>query len=79
MNVFWRNLEGQGNGGYAAGRDVYGNRDLQAYENGRRDVGRIIQAFRDVPRDIAGFYLERLAMEMGERVKELRGGEGMLS
>ena len=34
VNVFFRDLAA----GYAAGKDVYGNRDLQAYENGRRDV-----------------------------------------
>jgi tRNA wybutosine-synthesizing protein 4 len=64
VNVFWRDLEK----GYAAGKDVYGNRDLQAYENGRRDVEKILKAFRDLPRDVAGFYLERLAGEIGEKV-----------
>ncbi|KAH3944568.1 leucine carboxyl methyltransferase [Parastagonospora nodorum] len=62
VNVFWRGLDK----GYAAGKDVYGNRDLQAYENGRRDVEKIVRAFRDVPSDIAKFYLDRLALEIEE-------------
>ena len=63
VNVFFRNLEQ----GYAAGKDVYGNRDLQAYENGRRDVEKILKAFRNVPSDISRFYLERLADEILEK------------
>ncbi|KAF2020063.1 hypothetical protein BU24DRAFT_489902 [Aaosphaeria arxii CBS 175.79] len=70
VNVFWRNLDK----GYAAGRDVYGNRDLQAYETGRRDVERIVRAFRDVPADVKRFYLERLA---GELVDAGRKGESV--
>jgi tRNA wybutosine-synthesizing protein 4 len=60
VNVFWKGLDK----GYAAGKDVYGNRDLQAYENGRRDVEKIVRAFRDVPSDLAKFYLDRLALEI---------------
>lgn len=75
VNVFFRNLEA----GYAAGKDTYGNRDLQAYENGRRDVERIVKAFKTIPDDMAKFYLDRLAMELQERAdgarKSARGGE----
>ena len=67
VNVFFRNLES----GYAAGKDVYGNRDLQAYENGRSDVERIAKAFKNVPEDMARFYLERLAMEVQDRADEV--------
>ncbi|KAJ4368304.1 tRNA methyltransferase ppm2 [Neocucurbitaria cava] len=67
VNVFWRDLDK----GYAAGKDVYGNRDLQAYENGRRDVEKIVRAFRDVPPDIARFYLDRLAGEIQEKADKL--------
>ncbi|KAH9882131.1 hypothetical protein J1614_001303 [Plenodomus biglobosus] len=67
VNVFWRGLEK----GYAAGKDVYGNRDLQAYENGRRDVEKILKAFREVPADIAKFYLDRLANEIQEKADKL--------
>jgi tRNA wybutosine-synthesizing protein 4 len=68
VNVFWRGLDK----GYAAGKDVYGNRDLQAYENGRRDVEKIVRAFREVPVDIAGFYLDRLAGEILESAEKMR-------
>jgi len=67
VNVFWRGLDK----GYAAGKDVYGNRDLQAYENGRRDVEKILKAFRDIPADIAKFYLDRLAGEIQEKADNL--------
>jgi tRNA wybutosine-synthesizing protein 4 len=76
VNVFFRDMEDKV---YAAGRDVYGNRDIQAYENGRRDVERIGRAFRDVPRSVARFYVERLAGELaGMKVgkeKEMEEGE----
>jgi tRNA wybutosine-synthesizing protein 4 len=74
VNVFWRDLDK----GYAAGKDVYGNRDLQAYENGRRDVERIVRAFRDLPGGVSRFYLERLAMEIqeGARKLEIKKGKG---
>ncbi|EXJ63507.1 uncharacterized protein A1O5_11556 [Cladophialophora psammophila CBS 110553] len=42
INVFFRTLHPHK---YAAGRDVYGNRDLAAYEDGRRDVERIVRRF----------------------------------
>ncbi|KAL8870548.1 MAG: hypothetical protein Q9174_003437 [Haloplaca sp. 1 TL-2023] len=65
VNVFFRNLKG----GYAAGRDVYGNRDLQAYENGRKNISRMIDAFKGVPDHMAKAYLERLAKELKEAAK----------
>lgn len=40
VNVFFRSFE---DGAYAAGRDVYGNRDLGVYQNGRRDIAKIIE------------------------------------
>lgn len=63
VNVFFRNLKA----GYAAGKDVYGNRDLQAYEKGRLDVGKIAKSFEGLPTDMAKFYLERLADELMEK------------
>lgn len=42
LNIFFRTLSPQK---YAAGRDVYGNRDLAAYEDGRRDVEKIVRRF----------------------------------
>lgn len=60
VNVFFRSLAH----GYAPGRDVYGNRDLHAYEKGRKNVEKIIRSFDRLPRDIAQFYLHRLADEL---------------
>ncbi|OJD14321.1 hypothetical protein AJ78_05316 [Emergomyces pasteurianus Ep9510] len=60
VNVFFRNLDK----GYASGRDVYGNRDLQAYEKGRVEVDKIARSFDGLPRDMARFYIERLADEL---------------
>ncbi len=60
VNIFFRNMTK----GYAAGKDVYGNRDLEAYENGRRHVEKIARAFDGIPPDIAHAYLLRLAHEL---------------
>lgn len=38
VNVFFKSLEDKF---YAAGRDVYGNRDLQMYENGRKHIAKV--------------------------------------
>lgn len=64
VNVFFRNLSA----GYAAGKDVYGNRDLQAYEKGRQDLAKIVKSFDSLPRDVRGFYLQRLADELKDNV-----------
>lgn len=66
VNVFFRSLES----GYAAGRDVYGNRDVAAYEKGRKDVAKIAKAFEDLPADMSRFYLERLGMELLEKARQ---------
>lgn len=60
VNVFFRNLTQ----GYAPGRDVYGNRDLNAYEKSRQDLQRLARTFESVPPDMARFYLRRLAQEL---------------
>ncbi|KAK5289099.1 tRNA methyltransferase ppm2, partial [Cryomyces antarcticus] len=65
VNIFFRNLEK----GYAAGKDVYGNRDLQAYEKGRKDVERIAKAFEGLPVEIRRFYMERLGMELLDKAR----------
>lgn len=70
VNVFFRNLESE----YAAGRDVYGNRDLQAYEKGRKGVERLAKAFEGLPADMGRFYLGRLAEEL--RIKA-RGSDAL--
>jgi tRNA wybutosine-synthesizing protein 4 len=63
VNVFFRNLQS----GYAPGRDVYGNRDLQAYEKGRQDIAKIVKSFDNLPVEVRGFYLQRLAKEFEEK------------
>ena len=65
VNVFFRNIDC----GYAPGRDVYGNRDLQAYEKGRRDIEKISKSFDKLPPDMGKFYLERLADELREKAR----------
>ena len=60
VNVFFRDLQT----GYSAGRDVYGNRDLAAYEKGRQDIARIAKSFDRLPGEIRSFYLSRLADEL---------------
>ncbi|KAI8304207.1 tRNA wybutosine-synthesizing protein 4 [Colletotrichum sp. SAR11_59] len=60
VNIFFRNLEK----GYSSGRDVYGNRDLAAYEKGRQDVSRIANNFSKLPPDAREFYIRRLADEL---------------
>lgn len=66
INIFFRNLTT----GYAAGRDVYGNRDLQAYDYGRTEVGKISKAFEGLPPQMAKFYLERLAGELNQKARQ---------
>lgn len=65
VNVFFRNLPK----GYASGRDVYGNRDLHAYEKARTDLQKIAKSFESLPHDMARFYLMRLAQELQEKAR----------
>ena len=60
VNVFFRNL----NAGYAPGRDIYGNRDVQAYEKGRKDIEKMVNSFAKLPPEMGRFYLDRLADEL---------------
>lgn len=60
VNVFFRDLQE----GYAAGKDVYGNRDLQVYEKGRQDIARILKSFDRVPSSVRQFYLQRMVAEL---------------
>ncbi|KAL6238634.1 tRNA wybutosine-synthesizing protein 4 [Aspergillus navahoensis] len=66
VNVFFRNLSQ----GYALGRDVYGNRDVQAYEKGRKDLEKMVKSFGGLPPDMARFYLLRLANELQETAEQ---------
>lgn len=67
VNVFFRNIDA----GYAPGRDIYGNRDVQAYEKGRRDIEKISKSFDKLPTVMGKFYLERLADELRERARQM--------
>ncbi|TAQ86262.1 hypothetical protein B7494_g5426 [Chlorociboria aeruginascens] len=64
VNIFFRNLQE----GYATGRDVYGNRDLAAYEKGRQDLNKIIKLFDGLPADVRAFYMQRLVDELQQKV-----------
>ncbi|ANB16011.1 Ppm2p [Sugiyamaella lignohabitans] len=61
LNFFWKDLEPSI---YAAGKDVYGNRDITAYDDGRKAVLKLVNSFHDVPQEIRKFYLLRLADEI---------------
>lgn len=67
VNVFFRDARMEG--AYAAGKDVYGNRDVAPYERGRRDLHRIVSAFDELPASARQFYLARLAQELQDAVR----------
>ncbi|KAL8685365.1 MAG: hypothetical protein Q9224_005846, partial [Gallowayella concinna] len=46
--------------GYSAGRDIYGNRDFQAYENGRKTLEKIVKSIDRLPTDVGSAYLSLL-------------------
>lgn len=75
VNVFFRDLVGDesanGSSAYAAGRDVYGNRDLAAYEKARAEAARMIKGFEKLPRGVGGFYLRRIADELRQAAAEM--------
>jgi tRNA wybutosine-synthesizing protein 4 len=66
VNVFFKDLDSRQ---YAPGRDVYGNRDLAAYEKGRQDISRIANSFGKLPAEAREFYLLRLADELRQRAR----------
>lgn len=66
VNVFFRSLD---SAHYATGRDVYGNRDLAAYDKGRKEIGRLVNGFDKVPGPYKQFYLLRLAEELTEMAR----------
>lgn len=67
VNVFFRDMDTTS---YAIGKDVYGNRDLQAYENSRRDLQRIVKAHRGLGKGAGKFYMQRLADELCDIARE---------
>ena len=68
LNIFFRSFPDDT---YAAGRDVYGNRDLRAYEQGRTMVERISKGLDGIEGggEVKGFYAERLAMELLDKAR----------
>ena len=70
INIFFRSLAS----GYAPGRDIYGNRDVQAYEKGRQDLEKITRAFDRLPPDMRRFYLNRLADELKQKARSSQQG-----
>ncbi|KAG4304023.1 hypothetical protein PORY_002546 [Pneumocystis oryctolagi] len=67
VNIFWRHL---GNQHYATlTNDIYGNRDLKAYETGRNLIKKIIENFKGLTGDEKNFYLKRLGAELIEASK----------
>ncbi|KAI9803393.1 MAG: tRNA methyltransferase ppm2 [Piccolia ochrophora] len=65
INIFFRALPPHT---YAPGRDVYGNRDLAAYEEARRDVERMRKRFAGLPVEVRRFYAAKLAGEVRDVV-----------
>jgi tRNA wybutosine-synthesizing protein 4 len=61
VNVFWRNF---GDEAYDTGKDLYGNKDLAGYAEGRKVLERIVKGFKGVDDDTREFYVKRLAMEL---------------
>lgn len=66
VNFFYKDLTPEK---YAAGRDVYGNRDLAAYETGRKTISNLISSLEDLPEEIRRFYLLRLADELKDAAR----------
>jgi tRNA wybutosine-synthesizing protein 4 len=64
VNVFWKSFKDEV---YDTSKDIYGNKDLLAYVEGRRLVERIQRGFKGLDRDTREFYLKRLVAEMGEQ------------
>ena len=67
VNIFFRTIAT----GYATGRDIYGNRDIQAYEDGRKDIEKISRRFVGIPSGMSKLYLERLAAELLAKAAKL--------
>ncbi|KAK9465965.1 S-adenosyl-L-methionine-dependent methyltransferase [Lipomyces arxii] len=61
INTFFKDLASTE---YSLSRDVYGNRDLKAYEDGRALLKRLTKSFDYLPPQIREFYLSRLAEEL---------------
>lgn len=65
VNVFYKDMKA----GYAPGKDVYGNRDLQVYENGRTAIQKLAKGMESLPDQMKKFYLLRLAKELMQKAQ----------
>jgi tRNA wybutosine-synthesizing protein 4 len=61
VNLFWKSFRDEEYGG---GKDVYGNKDLVGYTDGRKLVERIVRGFKGLDLDTKEFYIKRLAAEL---------------
>ena len=66
VNVFWKSFKDEV---YDRGKDVYGNKDLAGYIEGRKLVERIVKGFKEVDGDTSEFYIKRLAAELEEKLR----------
>lgn len=69
LNFFWKDLDEKS---YGIGKDVYGNKDLLPYENGRNALKKIFREFQDhndIPAQVKKFYLLRLAEEFKKSIE----------
>jgi len=61
VNVFWKSFK---DNLYDRGKDVYGNKDILNYTEGRKLLERIAKSFKNVDGDTKEFYMKRLASEL---------------
>ena len=59
VNVFFK----ADTGAYAKGKDIYGNHDIEAYEQARQKLREIEQIFARVPSEMGDFYKLRIGQE----------------
>ena len=67
VNIFFKTMNANC---YAVGKDIYGNRDVQQYGDARKDIAKAAERFKDMPPEMARFYLARLAEELAEKGRE---------
>lgn len=66
VNIFWKSFKDDA---YDRGKDVYGNKDLMGYTEGRKLVERIVKGFKDVDGVTREFYTKRLVAELEEKLR----------
>ena|SRR5271170_837468 len=66
VNVFWKSFRDED---YGSGRDVYGNRDLVPYLEGRKFIERIGLGFNNLDGDAREFYIRRLIAELESKLR----------